>query len=478
MRARDGFSRRAFIRGAGGAALALPLLEGVPRALAQTATAPPKRLIVVFSPNGTIPSAWAASGSGATFKPGTIQQPFVTAGHQNDIILVHGLDNMPTTDGAGGDAHGLGIGCLLTGIELQQGSQFLAGCGVPGQFCGSSGWPNGMSVDQFIANKVGKTTQFLSLDFAVKRMSGSLWSRMSYSDVNVPVTPMDDPSVAFDRIFANVGSSASTLQLQAARRKSVLDAIMPRYQTLASKLSAGDKDKVNTHLAALSDLESRLANMQTAMPGSSGECVKPMRPALTASAEVMYNSSGMEVENSANDVDVPMRNQLIRDLVVAALACDLSRVATMMLAPSRSDIFFNFIGINNSHHDLSHDPDTNTASQMKLVQINQWYATQVAALVTALKGVKEGAGTMFDNTIVFWCNELGVGNVHSHTKMPLLIAAGKNTGFKTGQAVTMPDGTPHNRLLLNLVNGMGITGVTAFGNPKFCSAGPITQIVA
>ena len=476
MSARSGFTRRAFIRGASGAALALPLLNDVPRAFAQAATAPPKRLIVVFSPNGTIPSAWASTGSGATFKPGTIQQPFVTAGHQNDIVVVHNLDNLPTTDGAGGDAHGLGIGCLLTGIELQQGSQFLAGCGVPGQFCGSSGWPNGMSVDQFIASRVGKSTQFPSLDFAVKRMSGSLWSRMSYSDVNVPVTPMDDPSVAFDRIFANVGTSASTLQLQSARRKSVLDAINPRYAALAAKLSAADKDKVNTHLAALRDIESRLSTMEPATMGA-GACVKPMRPALTASAEVMYNSSGMEIENSANDVDVPMRNQLIRDLTVAALSCDLSRVATMMLAPSRSDIFFNFIGINNSHHELSHDPDTNTASQMKLVQINTWYATQVAALVTALKGVKEGAGTMFDNTIVFWCNELGIGNNHSHTKMPLLIAAGKNMGFKTGQAVTMPEATPHNRLLLNLIDGMGITGVTAFGNPKFCSAGPIKEIV-
>jgi hypothetical protein len=470
----DPFTRRAFLRGASGAALALPLLGDVTRARAQSAAAPPKRLIVVFSPNGTIPSAWASTGSGASFKPGTIQQPFVTAGHQNDIVIVHNLDNLPTTDGAGGDAHGLGIGCLLTGIELQQGSQFLAGCGVPGQFCGSSGWPNGMSVDQFIASKVGQTTQFLSLDFAVKRMSGSLWSRMSYSDVNVPVTPMDDPSVAFDRIFANVGSSASALQLQAARRKSVLDAVMPRYTALASKLSAGDLEKVNTHLASLRDIESRLANTTT--PMSMGSCTKPMRPALTASAEVQYNSSGMEVENSANDVDVPQRNQLIRDLAVAALSCDLSRVVTMMLAPSRSDIFFNFININNSHHDLSHDPDSNAASQMKLVQINTWYATQVAALVTALKGVKEGAGTMFDNTVVFWCNELGIGNIHSHTQMPLLIAAGKNMGFKTGQAVTMPMGTPHNRLLLNLINAMGVTGVTTFGNPKFCSAGPIKEI--
>jgi hypothetical protein len=476
---RSGFSRRSFLRGASGAALALPLLNDIPRAHAQMATPFPKRLITIFTPNGTIPSAWAATGSGASFVPGAIQQPFVTAGHQGDIIVVQGLDATATTDGAGGDQHGMGIGCLLTGMELQQGSQFLAGCGAPNQFCGASGWPGGLSVDQFIANRVSKTTQFTTLDFAVKRMSGSIWSRVSYSDVNVPVTPMDDPGVAFDRLFANVGSSTTALAAEATRRKSILDAISPRYASLAAKLSAADKDKVNTHLAALRDIETRLANLQPSSGTAGGECIKPARPALTASAEVMINSMGMEVENSANDVDVPMRNQLIRDLVVPALACDLSRVATIMLAPSRSDIFFNFININNSHHDLSHDPDSNTASQMKLVQINQWYATQVASLITSLKSVKEGSGTMFDNTIVFWCNELGIGNNHSHTKLPLLIAAGKSTGyFKTGQAVTMPNGTPHNRILLSLVHAMGMTDVTSFGNPKFCTAGPIKEIMA
>ena len=471
------FSRRTFLRGASGAALALPLLNDLPGARAATAPAFPKRLIVVFTPNGTIPSSWTGTGSGATYQPGAIQQPFVAAGHKNDILTVHNLDSLPTTDGAGGDAHGLGIGCLLTGEELQQGSQFLAGCGLPGQFCGASGWPNGKSVDQLIASRVGMTTQFLSLDFAVKRMDGSLWSRMSYSDVNVPVTPMDDPSVAFTRIFANVGQSASMLASQSARRKSVLDAISPRYAALAAKLSAADKDKVNSHLAALQDIESRLANDTTSM-GMSGECVKPPAPTLTASAPVVINSSGMEVENSANDVDVPMRNQLIRDLIVSALSCDLSRVATMMLAPSRSDIFFNFININRSHHDLSHEPDTNTLAQMQLVQINQWYATQIASLITALKAVPEGSGTLFDSTIIFWCNELGIGNVHSHTQLPLLIAGSGQGFFKTGQAVTMPMGTPHNRLLLTLCQAMGLSDVTAFGNPKFCTAGPITQIMA
>jgi hypothetical protein len=185
----------------------------------------------------------------------------------------------------------------------------------------------------------------------------------------------------------------------------------------------------------------------------------------------------MEVENAAADVDVPQRNQLVRDLMVASLTCDLTRVGTMMLAPSRSDIFMNWLNINSSHHDLSHDPDSNTASAMKLVQINQWYATQVAALVTALKAVKEGSGTLFDNTVVLWCNELGVGNNHSHQQLPMLLIGSAGGYLKTGQAVTMPAGTPHNRLLITLANAMGVP-TTTFGNPKFCTGGPIKEIVA
>jgi hypothetical protein len=466
-------SRRMLLRGATGAALALPLLNDVHGARAQSTPAFPKRLIVVFTPNGTIPSAWASTGSGATFTPGTILQPFVSAGHQNDLIVVQGLDGKPALDGPGGDAHGTAIGTLLTGTEVLSGMEFLAGCGVAGQFCGASGWPGGISVDQYIAKSVGSMTKFLSLDFSIKRMSGSIWSRMSYSEAAVPVTPMDDPGIAFDRIFADVGTDAATLALQSARRKSVIDTILGRYSTLSASLSGADKMKVDAHLAALRDVESRVSVVDP----TNGTCVKPTRPTLSASAEVMANSSGMEVQDAAADTDVPERNQLVRDLLVSSFACDLARVGTLMLAPSRSDIFMNWLNITTSHHDLSHDPDSDTASQQKLVQINQWYATQIASLITSLKTVKEGNGTLFDNTLILWCNELGVGNDHSHLELPMLLCGSAGGYFKTGQAVTMPSGTPHNRLLISLCNAMGMPDTT-FGNPKFCTDGALKELLA
>jgi Protein of unknown function (DUF1552) len=463
-------SRRMFLRGAGGAAIALPLLHDLPGARAQAA-APIKRFIVMFSPNGTIPTAWASTGQGTTFAPGPIFNDLVAAGHKSDLVVMQGLDMSACLDGPGGDAHGLGIGCLLTGTELAAGNQFEAGMGGPG-----SGWPSGISVDQLIASMLPKR-QHLSIDFSIKRMSGSIWSRMSYTGPNGQVVePFDDPTVAFDTLFANVGDSASTMALQAKRRKSVLDQVVGELQALDGALSGADKMKVDAHLTQIREIETQL---QVAAPASA--CTKPPKPALVASAPIVYNASGMETKQDPSaDVDVPMRHDLVRKMLAAAMACDMARVGTIMMAPSRSDIFLSWLngGVTESHHDYSHDADSNTTSQQKLVQINQWYAAQVAAMITLLKSLPEGGGTMFDNTVILWANELGIGNAHTHTQIPLMLAGSAGKYLKTGQAVTMPKGTPHNRLLLTICQAMGLSNVTAVGNPKFCADGPVKEIVA
>jgi len=477
------------LRGATGAAITLPLLYDIPRAHAQSKSADagppapggagpggPKRLIIMYSPNGTIPSAWASTGSGASFTPGPIFSGLVSDGHQNDLTIVQNLDTSASADGPGGDAHGLGIGCLLTGIELQAGSEFLAGCGVAGQFCGESGWPSGESIDQFIAPKLPQT-QRLSVDFAIKRMAASIWSRMSYTGGNgLTVEPFDDPTVAFSTLFADVGVSASTVAVQTSRRKSVLDEVTGELQTLSASLSGQDLFKIDAHLTQLRQIE-----MQLSVAGATNGCVKPATPTLGASAPFLFNSSGMEVHTDPTvDADVPLRNQLAQQMLVAAMACDMARVGTIMMAPSRSDIFLTWLpgGATESHHDLSHEPDSNTAAEQKLIQINQWYAQQVSQVITALKAVPENGGTMFDNTVILWCNELGIGNTHSHTNIPVMLAGSAGGYFKTGQAVTMPAGTPQNRLFLSLCAAMGLTGVTSFGNPKFCTGGPISEIMA
>jgi hypothetical protein len=471
-------SRRMMLR-AGGGALALPLLSNISGRVAHADTPTfPKRLIVLFSPNGTIPSAWAATGAGPSFALGDIMTPL--AQHQNDLIVVQNLEMSAALHSPGGDAHGLGMGCMLTATELLAGTQFVAGMGGPG-----SGWPGGISVDQLIASRVGSATTFPSLEFSIKRMDGSIWSRMSYQGPAIPVTPMDDPSVAFTRIFASVGADPGAVAKNKILKKSVLDAIIGQYATLSPTLSAADKTKIDTHLAALRDLETRVEATVGALPAS---CTKPAAPMLTATAPVSFNSSGMEVINAAADVDVPQRHQILHDLLVASFACDLTRVASIIMAPSRSDIVPNWIpdpsdtssmpkGIPDSHHDLSHHGDSDTVAEAKLVAINQWYAGQVAALISALKAVPEGAGTLFDNTVILWCNELGIGNAHTHTNVPFMLAGSAGGYFKTGQSLKFPDGTAQNNLHISLCQAMGLSDVKTFGNPAYCT-GPLAGLAA
>ena len=78
---------------------------------------------------------------------------------------------------------------------------------------------------------------------------------------------------------------------------------------------------------------------------------------------------------------------------------------------------------------------------------------------------------MLDHTTILWTNELGEGNSHSHKDIPWAFI-GRGLGFKGGQMVDA-GGVPHNRLLLSIAHGMGLTNLSQFGNPDFCSDGPI-----
>ena len=100
-----------------------------------------------------------------------------------------------------------------------------------------SGWPGGISVDQHIAELVGATTKFRSLEFSIKRAAGTIWTRISYRGPSEPVTPNDDPQVAFDKIFGDIGVDPALLARQRARRKSVLDGVTREFTTLSASLS-------------------------------------------------------------------------------------------------------------------------------------------------------------------------------------------------------------------------------------------------
>ena len=132
--------RRQFIQDMGFSAASLPLLMGLPAFSGATEGTVKQRMIVVFSPNGTIPNDFWPNEVGADFKLKRIMESLQP--YQDQMLVLKGICDQIKGDG---DSHMRGMSCLLTGIEL-----------LPGNIQGGShtpaGWASGLSVDQEIKN--------------------------------------------------------------------------------------------------------------------------------------------------------------------------------------------------------------------------------------------------------------------------------------------------------------------------------------
>jgi hypothetical protein len=474
-------SRRVVLRGAGGGLLSLPLFNDLVARKARAQSAPfPKRLVVIFTPNGTIAEGFWGSNSatGTNWTPGSIFTPLMA--HKNDIIVMDGIDMSAAQEAGNGDAHGLGMGCMLTGKKLQSGEMFKAGMGGPG-----SGWADNESIDQLIARTVGTMTKFTSIELAGKRYAGNIWSRMSYKGPATPVAPEDEPQRAWDRLFMGLGGTgqpppdnAAAMRLN-ARRKSVLDNVTAELKALGPKLGMSDRMKLQQHEATIAALQQRLTMMPTTMTPTmpTSACAPPTRPSMLMQlGDVRANESGMQTINASIDKNFPDIISAHLDITALALACDVTRVASIIVAPSRSDVVMQWSPLNytEAHHQVSHFGDAEKDSKNKLIKMNQWYAEQIAKFVTKLKSIPEGTGSVFTNTVILWVNELGVGNSHTHTRIPFALIGSAGGYFKTNKFVKY-NRVPHNRLLLSVAQAMGVN-VTQFGDPKYCTAGALPDL--
>lgn len=455
---RKPLSRRTLLRGAGGIAIALPFLD-VMEASAQTAAK--KRLVLMCSPNGTIYNSWKPTGGETNFTLSEILQPL--APHRAELLVLDNISNQSSYNGGGDGAHERGMSHLWTGTESVQ--------------VGTNWYGGGISIDQRIAAKVSVNaagapiTKLKSLELMTGPQGGTTnLNRMIYSAAGQPLTPETDPFSLFNSVFATVGGDPAA-QRALEQKKSVLDSVMGDYQTLAGKVSAADKVKLQAHLEAIRDIESRLSLGATA----SGACVKPTRP---AAFDVRANANYPAV------VDLNIR------LLAMALICDLTRVSSLQFSRAVSLITFSWLGHTRNHHDMSHDaspedlPATATPAQVnaakdvaaKLTAINKWYAQKIADLIALLKAAPEGSGTVFDNCLLVWGNELSRGNTHGRKPLPFVLAGKCGGALRTGRFLTFPAKPGHNQLLVSIMNAMGVAGTT-HGNPAY-GTGPLPGIAA
>lgn len=463
-------TRRDFLRQYGLSAAAFPFLCNLPTLGFANAAERKKRLIIMFSPNGIVPSAfWPGleeersmvkdilinvgqrlTGPQPSEMPLTnfkeILQPLEP--YRDRVLTLHGVCDRIRGDG---DAHMRGIGCLLTGIELFPGN-IQGGSDTP------AGWSSGLSIDQEIRGYLQQhettRTRFGSLEFGVVVPDrADTWTRMCYAGANKPITPVDDPYQMLAKLYGNVADQQTV--------RSVLDDLKTDLDKLKSLVGREDRHLLEEQAAFVRDLEKELAADQ---PASTSP----------ATSSVALNHAIPQLEpgiRESND-HIPKISQMQIDLLVHSLASDFTRVATLQYTNSVGQAKMTWLGIDENHHTLSHEPDSNADAQTKLTKINQWYCEQLAYLTKKLAETPEpgGEGSLLDNTQIVWTNELGKGNSHTLDNIPFVLVGG-GFDYRGGRAIEC-GGVPHNRLLLSLAHGMG-HHLTSFGNQEQCVDGPL-----
>ena len=444
-------SRREFLKNLGVGTAAGSFLFGLPSLGWAASKTRRKRVVFLFSPNGVIPKHFWPDKKGKDYDVKRILEPL--AGFKNQMRTLKGVNNEIKGDG---DGHMRGIGCLLTGIELFPGD-------VQGGSDTPAGWSMGISLDQYLKNKMqadeATRTRFGSLEFGVMVPDrADTWTRMSYAGANQPVAPISDPYQMFDKLYGQTKNR----ELLA----SVLDDLTEDFKKVEKMVSSEDRHLLDEHVAMVRAVEKELqadmahAKKSSADGGASDKDVSHAVPDLPPNV------------NEEND-NMPKITRMQTELLVNSFASDFARVATFQITNSVGQPRMRWLGIDEGHHGLSHEPDSNKKAYEKLIKINTWYAEQVAHLAKRLQETPEpgGEGSLLDNTTIIWTNELGKGNSHTRNNIPFVLVGGA-IGKGPGHAIEY-NGVPHNRLLMTIASEMGYPA-KSFGNPDFCGEGPLS----
>jgi hypothetical protein len=266
---------------------------------------------------------------------------------------------------------------------------------------------------------------------------------MSYSGAGQFVTPDDDPRHAFSRLFGDMVGGAEALARLRKRRKSILDSVGTELSQLHSRLGQNERVKLEAHLDSLRSLEKELET------DPSASCTVPTQPERLT----MYENDNF-----------PKQTKYQIDLAVQALACGLTRVASLQLSHTVGDRVYSWVGVADGHHSLSHADDSRTDKVADFVKAERWNAEQFAYLLGKLKNTPdpEGGGSLLDTSIVLWAKEMGDSRMHTCESVPWVLAGKGNGTLETGRYLKL-GGANHSKVLVSLCQRFGLQNQT-FGN--------------
>ena len=409
-------SRRRFLRGTG-IALSLPFLDSMIPPFARAAQSPsplaagatPRRMFAICNNLGLLPEHFFPRGTGRDYTPSRYLQWLQE--HRNDFSVLSGVSH-PNVDGG----HPSDI-------------SFLTAAPHPA----SSSFRNTISLDQYIAERVGILTRFPSLTLAVNGGRS-----LSWTGAGVAIPPEQSASGVFKQLFLQGTPEEVEAQIREIDTgRSILDAVADQAKDLQRKVGANDRSRLDQYFSSVRDLETRLQ-------ASRGWENKP-KPVVKASEPVDPSSPAQYIA----------KVKLMYDLAKLAFETDSTRAITLMLNSVGTPVMqIQGETITDSYHNLSHHgKSADKLAQLKIV--DEWHMKLLAGLFGDLKSVREGDETLLDRTMILYGSNLGDANAHSTTNMPTILAGG---GFRHGQHLEFDarQNYPLPNLFVSMLQRMGI----------------------
>lgn len=425
-------SRRTLLKGLG-VSMALPWMESLSVAGetvvgGKVAASIPKRMGFIFVPNGVHPRDWHPKRQGYDFDLTPILKPLSRV--QDDLCVLSGLTHdKGRSNGDGPGDHARSASVFLTGAQPRK----TSGANIR----------SGISVDQVAAQSIGHNTRFASLELGCEdgRTAGSCdsgyscaySSSISWSSEDAPVGKETNPRLTFERMFAKdqKGQTGKSQARRDALQKSILDFIGDDAKRLQKRLGKNDQRKLDEYLTGVREVERR----------------------VTRTEDVELNLDLNYPIPSGVPKDYGDHVRLMCDMMVLAFQTDSTRVASFMFANASSNRSYRTIGVPDGHHDLSHHGDKEDKLD-KIRKINIFHTTQLAYLLEKMKTIREGDGTLLDNSMIVYGSAIRDGNRHDNGNLPVILAGRGGGTIDPGRHITYEEETPMCNLFMSLLDRM------------------------
>lgn len=444
-------SRRYFLRGLGGSILALPFLESmVPKAFA--ALPPPNpltRFICLCNANGTYRPDW--------YPPVENMNRMVAVGNTHremrltDVVgpVANSVSHLIGPEFASVRSKMLllkNLSSLYPNLRGHQMATVLAGNigrGNPGLW--------GVEIDpKYLGPSIDQVMAYSSKIYPTEPIIRALHLRVSLHDYEPEIdlswdyrggkmefpTRYVQPLTAFNAVFNTTGAPPP-----GSKENLLVDQVIEQYRTLKNnpRATASDKAILDDHMSLIFQLQKTVQNVPVAC--------------TTASPTRTYSRYSA--------VDRGLMLDAYTLLLVAAIKCGATRVASMTLARGVDDL--NFDSLLGVKAGVWHEHGHSTAGEASLDmrKVHQWHMQKAAALINLLNVPEPGTnGTYLDNSIVYVGNEQADHVAHSYTDRPILIAGGGGGLLQTNKYIdyspSVRESRDYNRLLVTFMQAMGL----------------------